>query len=259
MNTNRDDHVDWDELISHLLLGFQADDPYNQKETLNLPIEKAPIIRKSLHNFPIVRIRFCPTFLPVRFSLYLLLILDKIHLNFNISHKDRSINNITGNFITASKDGTLIWWNHNFEYQRMGKSKNSTQNFKFLFHFNFCLFSLLVIVSLRVAKTWILDFIVLPDVRVICTSSIECDLRFYDMSASNFQLRIVISNLPYEIYSMHYWYSTVTSTETMCKIVLGDAVGNVTLLEFDPELRGPFQSKTGTALIELTWREFLQV
>lgn len=80
------------------------------------------------------------------------------------------------------------------------------------------------------------------------------------MSASNFQLRIVISNLPHEIYSMHYWYATnANANDEHCKIVLGDAVGNVTMLEFHPELRGPFQSKTGTALTQLTWREFLQV
>lgn len=123
MNTNRDDRVDWDEFISHLLLGFQADDPYNQKATLNLPIEKAPVVRRSLHNFPIIRIRFCPTVLPVNH--FRLIFRNKSFLVL-FSLKDRSINNITGNFITASKDGTLIWWNQNFEYQRTGKSKNST-------------------------------------------------------------------------------------------------------------------------------------
>lgn len=65
MNTNRDDHCDWNEFVSHLIFGFMTDDPYSQKETLSLPIEDKPIVRKSLHKFLIVRIRFCPIVLPV--------------------------------------------------------------------------------------------------------------------------------------------------------------------------------------------------
>lgn len=112
-------------------------------------------------------------------------------------------------------------------------------------------------VSLRVAKTEIIDFICLPDVRVVCTSSIEFDLRFYDVTASNFQLRIVISNLPFAVQTMHYWFGD--ATEEHCKIVLGDRGGNVTLLEFSSELRGPFQSKPGTLLVEITWKQFVKV
>lgn len=107
------------------------------------------------------------------------------------------------------------------------------------------------------AKTEILDFICMPDVRIICTSSIEYDLRFYDVTASNFQLRIVISNLPFAVQKMNYWFAD--STDEQCKIVLGDRAGNVTLIEFNSELRGPFQSKPGTLLMEITWKQFVKV
>lgn len=35
--------------------------------------------------------------------------------------------------------------------------------------------------------------IVLPDVQIVCTSSTECDLRFYDVAAKKFDLRILVS------------------------------------------------------------------
>lgn len=65
INTNRDQLCDWDEFISHLLNGFRDDDPYGETESLQLPIVDAPVLRRSQHRFQIVRIRFCPTVLPV--------------------------------------------------------------------------------------------------------------------------------------------------------------------------------------------------
>lgn len=67
MNINRDNAISWDEFISYLILGFQKDDPYSQKETLIKPIEGAPITRASMHRHPIIRILFCPTVLLVSY------------------------------------------------------------------------------------------------------------------------------------------------------------------------------------------------
>lgn len=33
----------------------------------------------------------------------------------------------------------------------------------------------------------------MPDIQVVCTSSTECDLRFYDTAAKKFDLRIMVS------------------------------------------------------------------
>lgn len=65
INTNRDQLCEWDEFISHLLNGFRDDDPYGQTESLVLPITELPVVRRSQHRFQIVRIRFCPTVMPV--------------------------------------------------------------------------------------------------------------------------------------------------------------------------------------------------
>lgn len=67
INMNRDDEVDWDEFVSHLIYEFQCDDPNNQKESLNLPIVDKPVVRESRHRFSIVRIRLNPVILPVNY------------------------------------------------------------------------------------------------------------------------------------------------------------------------------------------------
>lgn len=97
----------------------------------------------------------------------------------------------------------------------------------------------------------------MPDVRIICTSSIENDLRFYDTSANNFHVRIIITQLPFAVNTMAYWFGETVQTES--KILLGDRGGNIMMLAFCPELRGPFQSKPGAALLQITWKELLKV
>lgn len=52
---------------------------------------------------------------------------------------------------------------------------------------------------------------------------------------------------------MDYWFGV--SEEQDCRLMIGDAGGNVFLIEFTPVLRGPFQSKPGTALLQLTWAD----
>lgn len=103
LNTNRDNQCDWDEFVSLMILGFQEDDPYNQKETLNMPVTGTPLVRKSMHHHSIVRITFCPTVLP-----------------------DRSVDYTKGSFITTAKDGSVNFWSMDFDLQKSGTSKSST-------------------------------------------------------------------------------------------------------------------------------------
>lgn len=46
--------------------------------------------------------------------------------------------------------------------------------------------------SLKVQQTLITDMIVMPDIQIVCTSSTEYDLRFYDTEAKKFDLRIMV-------------------------------------------------------------------
>lgn len=97
----------------------------------------------------------------------------------------------------------------------------------------------------------------MPDVNIICTSSIENDLRFYDIAGGNFLLKIIITNLPQSVSSMNYWFGKTTDIDS--KIMLGDLAGNISLVEFNPAMRGPFRSISGVSLGKTTWKEFCEV
>ncbi|CAG9785367.1 unnamed protein product [Diatraea saccharalis] len=60
INTNRNGEIDWDELVSHLLLGYFGNDPENQRASLQPPIMGLPVVMRSQHRHPISRICFCP-------------------------------------------------------------------------------------------------------------------------------------------------------------------------------------------------------
>lgn len=111
--------------------------------------------------------------------------------------------------------------------------------------------------NLIVAKTWILELICMPDVNIICTSSIESDLRFYDIAGNNFLLKIIITDLPSSISAMSYWFGKTTEIDS--KIILGDLKGSLALIEFNSEMRGPFRSTTGVSVGRTTWKAFCEV
>ncbi|XP_039751479.1 WD repeat-containing protein on Y chromosome-like [Pararge aegeria] len=87
INTSRNGEIDWDELVSHLLLGYFANDPENQRASLQLPIMGLPVVMRSQHRQPVSRICFCP----------------------DVS-KDRSTDAMQGNYMTVSRDGMINWW-----------------------------------------------------------------------------------------------------------------------------------------------------
>lgn len=145
-----------------------------------------------------------------------------------------------GTFLTTSKDGTINSWNMDFTLQRSSRASNPV---------------------LKVAKTWIVDFLVMPDVQIICTASIERDLRFYDTAAHSFQIRMVIRGFQWAINRMDYWFDSVkeTTARKSSKLILGDSGGNVFLIEFNPEHRGPFafQNDSASNYTDLKWKDFL--
>lgn len=104
--------------------------------------------------------------------------------------------------------------------------------------------------------TWILCIQALSDVSVVCTSSTERELRFHEIVASTFNLRIVIRSMPFAVCCMSYSFHPHGKANS--RLVLGDYGGNVRILEYNPYLRGPFQSKPGAALIEVFWTDILR-
>ncbi|XP_022814894.1 WD repeat-containing protein on Y chromosome-like [Spodoptera litura] len=205
INTSRTGEIDWDELVSHLILGYFGNDAENQRESLQPPIMGLPVIMNSQHRHPISRICFCPDV-----------------------DKDRCTDPMQGTYITASRDGMVNWWSLDMKLLRTAYSSSP---------------------QLKVRTTWVTDMVCMPDVNIIVTSSTERDLRFYDCTAKNFTLKIIITSWEYMICTMHYHFNK--DEKQQCMLICGDVGGNVRLLLFSPILRGPFQSQAGVATISL--------
>nr|XP_012140683.1 PREDICTED: WD repeat-containing protein on Y chromosome-like [Megachile rotundata] len=81
--------------------------------------------------------------------------------------------------------------------------------------------------------------IVMPDVQIVCTSSTEYDLRFYDTVAKKFDLRILISSLDNAVTCMAYHFSKNIKEDS--HIICGDMSGSIKIISFNPAERGPFK------------------
>ncbi|XP_026732970.1 WD repeat-containing protein on Y chromosome-like [Trichoplusia ni] len=103
INTSRTGEIDWDELVSHLILGYFGNDAENQRESLQLPIMGLPVTMRSQHRHPISRICFCPDVA-----------------------KDRSTDPMQGSYITASRDGMINWWSLDMVLLRTAFSSSPT-------------------------------------------------------------------------------------------------------------------------------------
>ncbi|XP_022814895.1 WD repeat-containing protein on Y chromosome-like [Spodoptera litura] len=101
MNTSRTGNVNWDELVSHLILGYFGNDAENQRESLQLPIMGLPVIMRSQHRHPISRICFCPDV-----------------------DKDRIKDPMQGMYLTASRDGMVNWWSLDMKLLRTAYSSS---------------------------------------------------------------------------------------------------------------------------------------
>lgn len=143
---------------------------------------------------------------------------------------DRSISWQDGSLMTCSRDGTINYWSLDLSFERQVKSTCP---------------------NLKVQSTWVTDMVALPDVSVVCTSSTERDLRFYDTSARKFELRVIFTSIENAITTMNYWFSDDVNEES--KLVLGDMAGGIHIIYIESFARGPFRSKLGLPLLEVRY------
>ena len=148
---------------------------------------------------------------------------------------DRSVNFSDGSYVTCSKDGTICYWSLEMTFERSVQSKCP---------------------DLKVADTWVTDAVCLPDVSVMCTSSSERDVRFYDTSAGKFDLRVVISSWDHAVVTMSYVIAPAAEEDS--KLIAGDMGGNVKVILFNSVARGPFGSKLGEPLARFRYENLVR-
>ncbi|XP_017152442.1 WD repeat-containing protein on Y chromosome [Drosophila miranda] len=227
INQNRDFMVDWNEFVSYLIFGFQEEDPSSQKESLILPISVAPSVRKTEHRSTVC----CVALLKAKSDQ---VPIEEVTETVNFSFGGEDSPEASGMWVTASHEGMLRFWTSHMEPIRTATSES---------------------IHLKM-PTWILAVQALSDVSIVCTSSTERELRFHETIASTFTLRMVIRSMPHAVYCMSYAF--YNNGKVHSKLVLGDYAGNVRILSYSPNLRGPFQAKPGAALIEVVWADVLK-
>lgn len=105
INTDRDDKINWNEIVSYMLLGFEDDFGDKAKELLDPPIKEKPVMRPTRQRYQVVRTDFFPTVL-----------------------QGQSIDMKQGVFVTIAIDGTVNFYDLDWELQRVGKSPSRKKN-----------------------------------------------------------------------------------------------------------------------------------
>ncbi|KAK0177738.1 hypothetical protein PV328_001756 [Microctonus aethiopoides] len=199
MNLMRDDGIKWNELLSYFLLGLRVKGTtVPASQLFDLPIIGLPKIINSRHRSFICRIIFSS------------------EISNNTTASDQSSNFDRGHYLTASRDGMINYWSIDFTLQRRIDQKH---------------------LQLK-AHSMITDMIAMTDVKMICLSSTERKLSFYDIAANKFELRMQV----YAIVCMNYYYST-SKFKHSSYIVMGDTSGSVKFIIFNPTDRGPFKQR----------------
>ncbi|KAJ8982884.1 hypothetical protein NQ317_004314 [Molorchus minor] len=148
---------------------------------------------------------------------------------------DRSTTWQSGSIMTCSNDGIINYWSLDMKLERTVQSTCPL---------------------LKVQPTWVTDMVVLPDVSIICTSSTERDLRFYDISARKFELRVMVTSLPFAVTTMNYTFSRRITDPS--RLLLGDMAGNVKIISFTTEARGPFRGQPGIPLLSVRYESVVR-
>ncbi|KAG5338004.1 WDY protein, partial [Acromyrmex heyeri] len=234
IDTRLNGKVTWDEFISYLLIEFRDRDS-SLKSQMETPLMSLPKLLRTHHRTPVCRITFCPEVLPICLVKHFL----ELFYNFSVRIPYK-FQNFFQNFyiiLLVQPPMTLILIDVIYDPEQYSRGFST---------------------FLKVQPTAITDMIVLPDVQIVCTSSTECDLRFYDVAAKKFDLRILIFSLENAVVCMYYYFSRNINENSY--IVLGDTSGSIIIITFNPTDRGPFKQYTAaTDLIIFRYDNVIKV
>lgn len=207
MDTNRSGSITWDEVVSHLLVELAEGTalgpaggvagPSPTTELLTDPISALPEVIRSPHRNPIIRITYWPevsavgvacsaSWRPPQSSHWFtagrpnvrpfpgpVLQLPAGQLRLGEPRRRCAVleHGPQARAPRAVQDGYVR------ERRRNRREREP----------------LVVSVLLKVRPTWVTDLVCMPDVNMMCTSSTERELRFYDTRAGKWELRVLVS------------------------------------------------------------------
>ncbi|XP_052131423.1 uncharacterized protein LOC127751637 [Frankliniella occidentalis] len=104
-----------------------------------------------------------------------------------------------------------------------------------------------------VRPTRLTDLVCMPDVNMVCTSSTERELRFYDSRAARWELRVLVSGMDKPVVTMYYHMSEAEHEEST--LILGDTGGTLRTFNFNSVMCGPFKQHVGKEVTHVLFKD----
>uniref|UniRef100_A0AAG5CSN9 WD repeat-containing protein on Y chromosome n=1 Tax=Anopheles atroparvus TaxID=41427 RepID=A0AAG5CSN9_ANOAO len=145
---------------------------------------------------------------------------------------DGSVSWSQGHWITTSREGVIHFWTNDWKPAVTGRSVPST---------------------LKRSKTWVLDTVPLPDQSMLCVASLESELRFYEVVAASFTLKMVIERLPQPVTAMVYRFGR----NDRSSLLFGDYEGSIRMIHFYPERKATATSDSFTTVARVSLADIL--
>uniref|UniRef100_A0A182W2M9 WD repeat-containing protein on Y chromosome n=1 Tax=Anopheles minimus TaxID=112268 RepID=A0A182W2M9_9DIPT len=149
-----------------------------------------------------------------------------------IVYYDGSISWSQGHWITTSREGVIQFWTEDWKLSLTARTAPS---------------------NLKRSKTWVLETVALPDLRMFCVAGLETELRFYEIVASSFILKLVIERFPHPISAMAYRFYH----HEPGKLITGGYDGHIRLFVFHPERKATSTSETYSTVTRVTLQDVL--
>lgn len=127
----------------------------------------------------------------------------------------KNVDYSNGRYITAGRDGRFNFWTADMQPQRTFSVDNGKD-----------------------VSPWITDVVSLSNVNMVCVSSTDRNVIFFDVSGIMFEKKYEIINMPYSPHAIDYWFDP--KKKNVAILVIGDDGGNVSLIQFSDIESGPF-------------------
>ena len=199
VDTNCDGTVDWDELLSYILLEYQERDAMKEIMLEKLIPSKMWILPNIFKHQAFGELIVQVSYLP------------RISKSTGIRPEDPNFGK-HGKYVTVTKEGTINFWSESFQHMYTAHlPKPQTIHQKL--------------------ELWVTAMAVIEPYNTIAIASTTGNLMFFDVSAFSFVKTLVINNLDICVTCLSFYYDKVHPDHGI--LLFGDARGSVMIVDIE--------------------------
>ncbi|KAI0235502.1 WD repeat-containing protein on Y chromosome [Lamellibrachia satsuma] len=197
VDSNCDGTVSWDEYLSYIQLRYtEQDHMYYSANIRPFPGRCSKLVRRTE-----MSLRYADSIIQVRYQ----------------PHTVKSLNNLyeavasdkCGRYVHISQDGCVNLFNNDMDLTKSFRVEPPSDKL----------------------GAWVLDMVILYNVRMIAVSTTYFEIRFYDIVANGFKLELTVRGFDSCATCMDYWVQEDKLSHAI--LVLGDLNGSIYALEFN--------------------------